>query len=35
MHGGRLVTTIDRAEASPESVGAAMTRATLAEGGHA
>ncbi len=35
MHGGRLVTTIDRAQASPESVGAAMTQATLAEGGHA
>ena len=31
MHGGRLVATIDRADANPESVGAAMTRATLAE----
>ena len=31
MHGGRLVATIDRADASPESVGAAMTRATHAE----
>ncbi|MHB1103723.1 MAG: sugar ABC transporter ATP-binding protein [Devosia sp.] len=31
MHGGRLVTTIDRAHANPESVGAAMTHATLAQ----
>jgi rhamnose transport system ATP-binding protein len=31
MHGGRLVAAIDRADANPESVGAAMTRATLAE----
>jgi ABC-type sugar transport system ATPase subunit len=31
MHGGRLVSTIDRAQANPESVGAAMTRASHAE----
>ena len=31
MHGGRLVATIDRAEANPESVGAAMARASHAE----
>lgn len=30
MHGGRLVTTIDRADANPETVGAAMTQASLA-----
>jgi ABC-type sugar transport system ATPase subunit len=30
MHGGRLVTTIDRADATPETVGAAMTQASLA-----
>jgi ABC-type sugar transport system ATPase subunit len=29
MHGGRLVTTIDRASANPETVGAAMTQASL------
>jgi ABC-type sugar transport system ATPase subunit len=31
MHGGRLVATLDRAQASPESIGAAMTRASHAE----
>jgi ABC-type sugar transport system ATPase subunit len=31
MHGGRLVSTIDRAQANPESIGAAMTRASHAE----
>ncbi len=31
MHGGRLVATIDRADASPESIGAAMTSATRAD----
>jgi hypothetical protein len=31
MHGGRLVASIDRADANPESVGAAMARATFAE----
>ena len=28
MHAGRMVTTIDRVDASPETVGAAMTRAS-------
>ena len=31
MHGGRLTATIERAEATPETVGAAMTQASLAE----
>src|SRR5690606_31352631 len=31
MHGGRLAATIDRADATPESIGAAMTRASLHE----
>ncbi|MFO1208403.1 MAG: sugar ABC transporter ATP-binding protein [Amaricoccus sp.] len=31
MHGGRLVATLDRAQASPESIGAAMTRASHAD----
>jgi rhamnose transport system ATP-binding protein len=31
MHGGRLVATLDRAEASPESIGAAMAGASRAE----
>jgi ABC-type sugar transport system ATPase subunit len=31
MHGGRLVATIDRAEANPESVGAAMAGASRAD----
>lgn len=30
MHGGRMVTTIDRVDANPETVGAAMTRASHA-----
>ena len=30
MNAGRMVKTFDRAAANPESVGAAMTRATLA-----
>jgi rhamnose transport system ATP-binding protein len=28
MHGGRIVAAFDRAEASPDAVGAAMTHAT-------
>jgi ABC-type sugar transport system ATPase subunit len=28
MHGGRLVTTLDRSEANPETVGAAMAGAS-------
>ena len=31
MHGGRLVATIDRAEATPETVGAAMAGAPAEE----
>ena len=31
MHGGRLVAAIDRAQANPESIGAAMTRASHAD----
>ena len=31
MHGGQLMSTIDRADATPETVGAAMTQATAKE----
>ncbi|RYE78988.1 MAG: sugar ABC transporter ATP-binding protein, partial [Hyphomicrobiales bacterium] len=31
MHGGRLTATIDRSQATPETVGAAMTQATSVE----
>ena len=31
MHGGRLMATIDRADATPETVGAAMTQASATE----
>jgi rhamnose transport system ATP-binding protein len=31
MHGGRLVATLDRGEASPESIGAAMAGASREE----
>jgi hypothetical protein len=29
MHGGRLTATIGRADATPETVGAAMTRSSM------